>query len=180
MGGRVPLVVVQAIHDARRKGMVYAEIASIFRKKREWARRIVKNYGELAGERIVERKQGRSRKTTPEEDQAMLQMAKLKRVVPAKDIARALMETEGANVNRRTVQRRLKEFTGRTIVPVNDDLSESHKQARVNWCTKAEALLKTLDAADYCRDVLFSDEVMWTLDSGRVKVSGQYCYSGMI
>lgn len=82
--------------------------------------------GELAGDRIVKRKQGRSQKITLE-DQALLRMAKLEPIAPVKKFVRALMGTEGTEVGWRTAQRCLKELNLISIVLMKNDLSDSHK-----------------------------------------------------
>ncbi|KAF0304330.1 Transposable element Tcb2 transposase [Amphibalanus amphitrite] len=109
-------------------------------------------------------KTGRPRKTTAEQDAAMVAVAKQQPFMPLRDVA----TSAGAELHPSLVTNRLKKAGLYTFKPCGKlRLLERHKAARLAFATES---LQRYDP-DFWKNVIFTDEKIFRTDSeGRVRV----------
>ena len=177
-GQQVDPEIAKAAHPLRGLGKTHREIRETFGLSQEGIRYLLHRYCSFDGLPVDKRKRGPKRKTTILEDCQLFALAKTNRTEPLKILARLFRDDGGVEITSRTVGNRLKEFKGRSVTAVRDDLSDSNKADRIEHCTKMKAILMTepdpsrtwLDDNTYYQSVVFSDQVMFTLHNGKVKV----------
>ena len=151
-------------------GRSFLEVGATFKHGEQWARRVVLQHCPVTGKPHIEASLGRPRKTSALEDCNILAMAKKERTIPSKDIRRAIRDAGGSSVTAQTVRNWLREWGGREVTAVDDDLTDAYKSARVLWCSNIGEILLAPQTSNFFKDVLFSDESMFTLDGGKVNV----------
>ena len=149
------------------------EIAKTFSHSKRWAYHILKKYDTEGNSKTVHQR-GRKRKTTEEQDGELLDHVLKNRRTSQCKVAILMQNKENfPKLSRRTVGNRLKEAGIKNQLAIVDELTETHKQKRVDWCLEHQAYLQV--QPDYFEKTVISDEAKFCLGPGRI---GIYVFPG--
>ena len=166
----VDTVIVRKVFEMRSAGQKKTKNGDVFCHTHQWADRVLLNYSSETFRPLIANKRGVKRKTSTEEDEMIVQVGRKLFRDPVWKVLAELNRPDQtpekplvkATVSSRTIARPLKEAGARTVKAVKDELTEHHKQARIEWANIR--LGDVLINPTYFRYVLFSDEVRFNLD----------------